>query len=100
MCRQRNRIYWKAELCKAKRIEIYFTMSETKAAFAERTLRSLEKILYGHTEEKGYKLSQHVTTLSSRKNMLDRLDTKECQEIRLSVSSVQQATTRIQKTQV
>ena len=47
-------------------------MSETKAAFAERTIRSLENILYHYMEDNGYKyvrkLTQYVTTLSSRKN--------------------------------
>ena len=31
--------------CKHEGIQIYFTMSETKAAFAERTIRSLKNIL-------------------------------------------------------
>ena len=47
-------------------------MSETKAAFAERTIRSLKKILYRYMEDNGYKdihkLTQFVTTLSSRRN--------------------------------
>ena len=47
-------------------------MSETKAAFAERTIRSLKNILYRHMEDNGYKyihkLSQFVTTLNSRRN--------------------------------
>ena len=30
-------------------------MSETKAAFAERTIRSLKKILYRYMEDYGYK---------------------------------------------
>ena len=34
------------KLCKAEGIQIYFTMSETKAAFAERTIRSLKNIPY------------------------------------------------------
>ena len=33
------------KLCKAEGIQIYSTMSETKAAFAERTIRSLKNIL-------------------------------------------------------
>ena len=33
------------KLCKAERIQIYSTMSGTKAAFAERTIRSLKIIL-------------------------------------------------------
>ena len=73
-------------------------MSETKAAFAERTKQSLKNKLYRHMEEFGNKyickLSQSVTTLKSKK-MLARIDTKKIQEFRLSVHSVQQATTRI-----
>ena len=46
-------------------------MSDTKAAFAERTIRSLKNILYRYMENNGYnyihKLTQFVTTLSSRK---------------------------------
>ena len=47
-------------------------MSETKAAFAERTKRSLKKILYRYMEDYGYKyihkLPQFITTLKSRRN--------------------------------
>ena len=47
-------------------------MSETKAAFAERTIRSLKNILYLYMEEFGYKyihkLPQFITTLNSRRN--------------------------------
>ena len=47
-------------------------MSETKAAFAERTIRSLKNILYRYVEDNGYKyihkLTQFVTTLNSRRN--------------------------------
>ena len=47
-------------------------MSETKAAFAERTKRSLKNILYRYMEDNGQqyiqKLTQFVTTLNSRKN--------------------------------
>ena len=46
-------------------------MSETKATFAERTIRPLKNILYRHMEEHGYKyihkLSQFVKILNSRK---------------------------------
>ena len=59
------------KLYKAEGIQVYPTMSETKAAFAERTIRSLESILYRYMEGYGYKyiheLSQLVTTLNSRK---------------------------------
>ena len=47
-------------------------MSETKAAFAERTIRSLNNILYRYMEDNAYKyvhkLNQIFTTLSSRRN--------------------------------
>ena len=47
-------------------------MSETKAAFAERIIRSLKNILYRYMEDNGYKyihkLTQFVTTLNSRRN--------------------------------
>ena len=47
-------------------------MSETKAAFAERTIRSLKIILYRYIEDNGYKyihkMTQFITTLSSRRN--------------------------------
>ena len=59
-------------LCKAEGIQIYSTMSETKTAFAERTIRSLKKILHHYMEDNGYKyihkLTQFVTTLNSRRN--------------------------------
>ena len=59
-------------ICKTEGIQIYSTMSETKAAFAERTIRSLKNILYRYMEENGYKyfhkLTQFVTTLNSRRN--------------------------------
>ena len=51
----------------AKGIQIYSTLSETKTAFAERTIRSLKNILYRYMEDHGYKynhkLSQLVTTV-------------------------------------
>ena len=62
------------KLCKAEGIQIYSTMSETKAAFAERTIRSLKNILYRYMEDDRYKyihkLTQFVTTLNSRRNCL------------------------------
>ena len=60
------------KLCRAKKIQTCFIMSETKTAFAERTVRSLRSILYRYMEQYGYKyihkLSQLVTTLESGKN--------------------------------
>ena len=47
-------------------------MSETKAAFAERTIRSLKKVLYHYMEDFGYKnihkLPQFIGTLNCRRN--------------------------------
>ena len=60
------------KLCKAEGIQLYSTMSETKAAFAERTIRSLKNILYRYMEDYGdkyiHKLTQFVTTLKFRRN--------------------------------
>ena len=60
------------KLFKAEGIQIYSTMSETKAAFAERTIRSLKKILYRYMEDNRYKyihkLTQFVTTRNSGRN--------------------------------
>ena len=58
--------------CSAEGIQVYTTISETKAAFAERTIRSLKNILYRYMEDYGYKyfhkLSQFFTTLNYKKN--------------------------------
>ena len=47
-------------------------MSETKAALAERTIRSLKNILYRYMQDNGYKYlhkkTQIVITLNSRRN--------------------------------
>ena len=39
------------KFCAAEEIEFYSSMSETEAAFAERTKRSLKKILYRYVED-------------------------------------------------
>ena len=60
------------KFCAAEGIQVYFTMSETKAAFAERTIRPLKNFLYRYMEDFGYKyihkLPQFITTLNSRPN--------------------------------
>ena len=60
------------QLCKREVIQIYSKMSETKAAYAERTTRSLKNILSRYMNDNGYKynhkLTQFVTTLNSRRN--------------------------------
>ena len=43
------------KFCSAEGIQVYSTMSETKASFAERTIRSMKNILYRYMEEYGYK---------------------------------------------
>ena len=47
-------------------------MSETKANFAERTIRSLKNNIYRYTKDYGYKyfhnLTQFITTKNSRNN--------------------------------
>ena len=57
------------KFCAAEGIQVYSTMSETKAVFAERTKRSLKKILHRYMADFGYKyihkLSQLITTLNS-----------------------------------
>ena len=58
--------------CKAEGIQVYSTISETKATFAERTIRSPKNILYRYMEDNGYKyihkLTPFVTTRNSRRN--------------------------------
>ena len=60
------------KLCKAEGIQIYSTMSETNAAFAEGTKRSMKNILYHYMEDNGYmyfyKLTKFVKTLISWRN--------------------------------
>ena len=60
------------KFCAAEGIQIYYTMSETKADFAERTERSLKSILYRYMEVFRYKyihkLPQFITALNCRRN--------------------------------
>ena len=61
------------KFCAPERIQVHSTMSETKAAFAERTIRSLKNILYRYIEDYGYKKCIHklphfITTLNCRRN--------------------------------
>ena len=60
------------KFCTAEGIQVYSTMSDTKAAFAERTIRSIKNILYRYMENFGYKyihkLPHLITTLKSRRN--------------------------------
>ena len=58
--------------CAAEGIRVYSVMSETTAAFAERSIRSLENVFYHYMEDYGYnyihRLPQSITTLNSRRN--------------------------------
>ena len=60
------------KICKEKSIELYSTMSETKAAFAERAIQSLKHIIYRYIEDHGEKfinkLPQFVSTMNCRIN--------------------------------
>ena len=91
------------KLCKLEGLHSYSTLSETKAAYAERTVESLIKIVYRYMRNYVYKgnqkMSQLVRTLNFTK-MLDRFDTKNYQGFRRFVFSVQQMSTRIERTQV
>ena len=82
------------KLCTPEGIKVYSTMSETKAAFAERTIRSLKNILYSYMEDFGYKyrhqLPQFITTLNSRRNSsIDMRPNTVKKELRLYVYSLQ-----------
>ena len=60
------------KFCAAEGIQVYSRMSETEAAFAECTIRSLKIIPYRYMEDYGYKyihkLPQFITSLKSRRN--------------------------------
>ena len=60
------------KLCEAEGIQIYSTMNETKAEFAERTKRSLKNKFHHYMEDNGYKyiqkLIQFITTINSRRS--------------------------------
>ena len=60
------------KFCSAEGIAIYSTVSETKAAFAELTIRSLKNISYRYMEDYGYKYihrsPEFIATMNSRNN--------------------------------
>ena len=61
------------KFCTAEGIQVYSTMSETKAASPERTIRSLKNILYRYMEDFGFKyihkLPHFINTLDSRQTV-------------------------------
>ena len=58
------------KLCKAEGKQLYSTLSETKAAFAERTILSLKNTLQRYMEANGnkyfHKLTKFISKLNSR----------------------------------
>ena len=68
-------------LCNQRGIGTYTTASETMSAFAERNIRSLKNIMYKQTHGNKYKwtyhyiskLSQFVSTIKSRVNLVTKL---------------------------
>ena len=60
------------KLCSGEGIEIYSTRNETKAAFAERTIRSLKNMLYRYMKDYGFKyihkLPHFIVKMNSRNN--------------------------------
>ena len=86
-------------LCKTEGIQTYSSMSETKAAFAERTIRSLKKNTLPLHGTQWIQVRSQIDSIRYNtkfsKKLLDRLDTKECKEFRLFVHSVRQNSTRI-----
>ena len=54
------------KFCVVEGIHVYFTLSETKARFVERAIRSLKNILYRYMEEHGYKYIQKFSQLVSQ----------------------------------
>ena len=57
--------------CSAEGIEIYSTMSDTKAAIAERTIRSLKNILYRYMEDYGYKYIHKMPQIIATMNCIN-----------------------------
>ena len=65
------------KFCAAEGIQVYCTMRETEAAFAECTMRSLKNNLYRYVEVFGYKCihkpPQIITSsISTKKQSIDR----------------------------
>ena len=56
------------KFCKEKNIEVYSTMSEAKAAFAERARQSLKHIIYRYIEDHGEKFIHKMPKFVSSRN--------------------------------
>ena len=86
------------KLSKAEGLRRHSTVSNTKGAFAEctsRTMKCFSQLVPGGLL---IKVLSQIVTLSHcseiQQIVFERLDAKECQQFRLFVHSVQQATTR------
>ena len=79
--------------CVAEGIQVYSTMSETEAAFAERKIQSLKNILYRYMDDYGYKyihkLPQFLTTCNSRRNSSINIRPNNVQNCDFTVYSLQ-----------
>ena len=71
------------KVCQVDGIQICFTTSDNKAAFAERTIRSLKNLLYRYMQDYGYKskIDSIRPKPELQKKLLDRLDTINYQEL-------------------
>ena len=56
------------KLCNAEEIQVYYTMSETKAAVAERTKRSVRNRFYRYMKDNEYKYIHKLTHFASTQN--------------------------------
>ena len=76
-----------------KEIKIYSTKSETKAAVAERAIKSLKNIIYSYMEESGGKYmrkrNSFPKTINARVNRSTGNAPKKVSKLRLSVNFLQ-----------
>ena len=67
-----------------KDIEVYSTMRQTKAAFAERAIQSLKHLIYRYIEDHGEKfvpkLQQFVSTVDCRQKSINWKITQTCEK--------------------
>ena len=57
------------KVCKAEGLENYYTMSSTKAGFAECTVRSIKNTIYRYMEDYGYKHIHKLLHLSQLRHL-------------------------------
>ena len=82
------------KFCKSKDIKIYSARSETKAAVAERAIKSLKKTIYRYMEENGdkyvHKMDNFVNTMNTRVNRSIDISPKNVKNSILFVNFLQQ----------